>query len=1081
MPTAPRIAPARTRASFAVQVAVYAAVYFGTAKLSLSLSALHGPFPPLWAPAGLGLAGLLLLGPAAWPGILLGSFLCNLDVAGAGGAAVIAAGNAIGAALPAWLIRRRHGLPPSLERVGDVLRLLGYGVVLGPALSAGVGFLGLRLGPSHHQVQDLVIFVAWFSGCVVGAAIVAPLVIAWLGPPPANPALGRRSEMAVLAGGLLLAGVLTGLVTPLYTLLAFPLITWAAFRFGSRGATLIAVGIFGLSMLASHAGRSPLPDVSLSLRLFLAALHFSFVATGLLLAASAAERQQARQVERAVEDAYRAMIAASPLAIIGLDLDGRVTVWSNAAEQLFGWPAAEALGHPLPTIPADRAAEFEALLAQRTRALSGVETVRQHRDGRLVNVLLNTWPLYDGEGRNCGSMSAEQDITERKRAQQLQESTYRISHAALTAPDLTQLYAAIHGIVSELMPARNFYIARYDASTDTISFPYWKDERDPPPAPRRARKGLTEYVLRTGRPLRDRPDRIGSLVARGEVESLGTAASDWLGVPLIIAGRPVGVLAVQSYTEGVRYSEREQGILEFVSSQVAMAIERKRAEDATRASEEELRALFAAMRDLIFVIDREGRYRKVAPTRPDLLSTAPEALVGRRMHEILPKEQADGFLEAVIRTLETGKSTMLEYGLPIGGQEVWFSATVSPVDRDTVIWVAHSINEQRKVEDALRRSEDQLRQATKMEAVGRLAGGVAHDFNNLLTSVLGHADLALARLTPGDTLYDDLLEIKSAGTRAASLTQQLLAFSRKQVLEPRVVDLNTIVTGIAKMLRRTIGEDVELVTRLAPDLGPVRADPIQMEQVLLNLAVNARDAMPEGGCLTIETMNLRSSTGPAVRIRVEDTGIGMTADVRAHLFEPFFTTKEVGKGTGLGLATAYGIVQQSGGSISVSSEPGQGTTFVIDLPQVGGEPAPPEPVMPEGFGHGTETILLVEDEESVRNLTRRVLQHSGYHVLSAPNGEAALELSRHHPGVIHLLLTDVVMPGISGPRLAEVLLPEREGMRCIFMSGYAATTLEQKILLQGDTIFLQKPFTRAQLIRRIREAIDAPPQGGTVD
>ena len=391
-----------------------------------------------------------------------------------------------------------------------------------------------------------------------------------------------------------------------------------------------------------------------------------------------------------------------------------------------------------------------------------------------------------------------------------------------------------------------------------------------------------------------------------------------------------------------------------------------------------------------------------------------------------------------------------------------------------MIWVAHSINEQRKAEEALRRSEEQLRQATKMEAVGRLAGGVAHDFNNLLTSVLGHADLALSHLDPGDTLYDDLLEIKSAGARAASLTQQLLAFSRKQVLEPRVLDLNTIVIGITKMLRRTIGEDIELVSRLAPDLGPVRADPVQVEQVLLNLAVNARDAMPEGGRLTIETLNIRLPTGPGVRIRVEDTGVGMTEEVRAHLFEPFFTTKEVGKGTGLGLATAYGVVQQSGGTIGVTSTPGRGSVFVIDLPQVAGEPAPAKPPLQPGPDGGTETILLVEDEEAVRNLTRRVLEHNGYRVLSAPNAESALELSRLHRSEIHLLLTDVVMPGMSGPRLAEILAGEREGLRCLFMSGYAATTLEQKILLKEETTFLQKPFTTAQLIRRVRDVIDAP-------
>jgi PAS domain S-box-containing protein len=1073
MREAPLIAPGRTRMALLLQIAILAALYFAAARVSLVLLALHGLSPPLWCPAGIGLAGLLLLGVRAWPAIAVGAFFTNLDAVSASGAALIAVGNTLGAALPAWLLRRRSGGPPSLEKMGDVLRLLGYGAIAGPALSALVGLIGLRTGASHSQVADLILVFTWFIGCAAGVAVITPLLLAWAGPPPSRAAPGRWPELVGLLAGLLLASVLTSLVTPLYALLAFPLLTWAALRFGSRGATLGIVAIFGLNSLAVLAGHAPLPGTMvLSLRLFYTAVHLSYAATGLLLAASAAERHQARQVERAIEDAYRALIAASPLAIIGLDLKARVTVWSNAAEKLFGYRAEEVLGQPLPVVPAGREAEIRSLMEHGEQSLSGIETVRRHKDGRELNVLLNTWPLYDGAGRLNGTMSAHQDISERKRAQQLQEATYRISHAALTAADPGQLYAAIHRIVSELMPARNLYIALFDAATDTISFPYWMDEKDPRPDPRRARKGLTEYVIRSGRPFRDRSSSIGSLVATGEVESLGSAATDWLGVPLVVAGRPVGVLAVQSYDEGVRYSDREQAILEFVSSQVAMAIERKRAEDTLRASEEELRALFAAMRDAIFVLDREGRYRKVAPTNPELYVPI-DHLVGQRLHDIFPQHQADRFLEAVVQTLDSGRPTVMEYALRLNGEEVWFTATASPVDRDTVIWVARSINEQRKAEEALRRSEDQLRQATKMEAVGRLAGGVAHDFNNLLTSVLGHADLALGRLSPGDPLYDDLLEIKSAGARAAGLTHQLLAFSRKQVLEPRVVDLNSIVSGIAKMLRRTIGEDVELVTRLAPHLGPVRADPVQMEQVLLNLAVNARDAMPEGGRLTIETMNVRLPAGPAVRMRVEDTGVGMSEEVRAHLFEPFFTTKEVGKGTGLGLATAYGIVQQSGGSIAVTSEAGRGTTFEIDLPEVMGEPAVPVPQAPRGDIRGTETVLLVEDEEAVRNLTRRVLKHNGYHVLSAPNGETALEMSRMHVGKIHLLLTDVVMPGMSGPRLAEVLLGEREGLRCIFMSGYAATALEQKVLLRRDTAFLQKPFTTEQLVRRVRETLDA--------
>jgi len=383
------------------------------------------------------------------------------------------------------------------------------------------------------------------------------------------------------------------------------------------------------------------------------------------------------------------------------------------------------------------------------------------------------------------------------------------------------------------------------------------------------------------------------------------------------------------------------------------------------------------------------------------------------------------------------------------------------------------VSERKEAEAALRHSEDQLRQAMKMEAVGRLAGGVAHDFNNLLTAVLGHADLALTQVDPGKPFHEDLQEIKQAALRAAALTQQLLAFSRKQVLERRVVDLNQIVAGITRMLDRTIGEDIELVTDLAPELGRVHADAIQLEQVLLNLAVNARDAMPEGGRLTIETMNVQSETGAVVRIRVADTGVGMTPEVLAHIFEPFFTTKELGKGTGLGLATVYGIVKQSGGHISVTSSRGHGTTFLIDFPRSPDEPridvvAPPV----ERRSGGTETILLVEDEATVRTLARRVLEQRGYKVLEAQHPEQALIVSRGFQEQIDLLLTDVVMPGMSGIKLAEHLTAERRSMSVVYMSGYAATSVEQRLLLDDSVPFIQKPFTPDILARRVREVLD---------
>jgi PAS domain S-box-containing protein len=1071
LPPQPRISSARTPTGYLVQVLVLAALCAGGVYGGMRLIG-DGVTAPLWPPAGIGIASLLLLGPRFWPGVALGVLLAFL---GSGTepvpAIAFATRSTLEALIPALLLRRMGWTDISFEKLRDLIRYLTVAGLGGPLVATAVMAASVvpHAGPGALSFPVLLSF---FLASLTSVLLLGPLLITWLGPRPSLPASAGGLEYVGMAGGLVIAGLLTHQVMPLYFVPTFPLLAWAALRAGPRGATLVSFALFAITTWAA-GGQTALGQSPDSQRiLFLAGLNLTQGVTSLLLAASVAERRQADRVEREMEDAYRALVAAAPFAVVALDRGGRVTVWSTAAERMFGWSAWEVVGRPLPTVPPDRSEEFARLVAGQAEAVSGVETVRRRRDGGELEVSLTSWPMYDSEGRLSGAMEVHQDITERKRAGRLQEATYRISEAALAAFDLQQLYSALHRIVAGLMPARNLYIALYEAGTDTISFPYWSDEHDPRPEPRRARKGLTEYVIRTGRTLRDRRALISALEGQGEVESFGSSAADWLGVPLKARERTIGVLAVQSYDPAVRYTDREQAILEFVSSQVGMAIERKRAEDAVRASEKELRALFAAMRDVILVIDRDGRYLRVAPTSPDLLPLEASELVGRRLHEVFPAEQADRFLTVIRGTLATGRPTTIEYPLMIHGQQIWFSAVASPLDGDAVIWVARSVNEQKQAEDALRKSEEQLRQALKMEAVGRLAGGVAHDFNNLLTSVLGHADLAMARVPPSDPLNDDLLEIKSAGTRAAALTQQLLAFSRKQVLEPRVVDLNAIVSGIARMLRRTIGEDIELVTRLAPDLGAVRADPVQMEQVIINLAVNARDAMPLGGRLMIETDNGDLPSGPTVRVKVTDTGVGMSEEVRAHLFEPFFTTKEMGKGTGLGLATAYGIVQQSGGTISVTTTTGCGSTFQIDLPRVREEPVAAERVTAQLPGSGTETILLVEDEDAVRNLTRRVLEYHGYRVLSAPSGEAAVELSRLHTGPLHLLLTDVVMPGISGPRLAELLQKERPGLLRVFMSGYAAATLEQKILLDPTSAFLQKPFTTEQLMWRLRNVLD---------
>ena len=581
------------------------------------------------------------------------------------------------------------------------------------------------------------------------------------------------------------------------------------------------------------------------------------------------------------------------------------------------------------------------------------------------------------------------------------------------------------------------------------------------------------------------------LGARNGLSLLKEIRQNGIDTPVIVltsrGAEDVAVLAMKS--GAADYLSKGNLTVESLERTIRHALalhaeERQRwhAEAALRASEERFRALVENSSDALLLLDADGRVKYMTPSSVRHLGWTPEQLIGRSILEFMHPDDGERVGGRIREALDLpGKSLggEVRFHHADGSWRIMEGVGVNRLADPAVAGIVvnvRDITERRKL-------EDQLRQAQKMEAVGQLAGGVAHDFNNLLTAILGYCHLMLDEIPEGDPLRLDLLEIQAAGDRAASLTRQLLAFSRRQMLQPQVVDINLLVTQLEKLLRRLISEDVELVTALAPGLRPVTVDPASVEQILVNLAVNARDAMPTGGRLTIETANVdldeayavthvAMPAGPYVMLAVSDTGQGMDAATRARIFEPFFTTKEQGKGSGLGLATVYGIVKQSGGYIWVYSEPGHGTSFKVYLPPTAAasvaRPAAHDPAHVAGW----ETVLLVEDEDAVRALAREVLRRQGYVVLEARHGVDALDVAERHADAIHLLVTDVVMPHMSGRALSERLAEARPQMKTLFMSGYTDHALLPEDLTPGAE-FLQKPFTPEALAGRVRRLLDA--------
>ncbi|MCL5735597.1 MAG: PAS domain S-box protein [Actinobacteria bacterium] len=550
----------------------------------------------------------------------------------------------------------------------------------------------------------------------------------------------------------------------------------------------------------------------------------------------------------------------------------------------------------------------------------------------------------------------------------------------------------------------------------------------------------------------------------------------------------------ESYPVEVSASYVEQDGREYSFGFARDVSERRAAEQSLRESEERNRVLVDTTSDLIFSFDPSLCLTGINRAAAHLLGgLTVDAAIGRHLSELgLPEETWRRWEERCLEVLESGQvisQPSREVTLANGAKFV-LETDLWPISQNGgkpigVRGISRDITERIKAEETLKERDEQLRQAQKMEAIGRLAGGIAHDFNNVLTTIIGYSDLILADPGHAGTLREDVGEIKVAAERASTLTRQILAFSRRQTLQPEILCLNDVLKELQRLLARTLGENIEVVLGLAEDLGLVEVDAHQLEQVLLNLSINARDAMPEGGRLTLETANIelgptssskdeRMKPGSYVMLSVADTGVGMSEEVRSHLFEPFFTTKEQGKGTGLGLATAYGTVRQSGGSIFVQSEPGKGSTFRIYLPRADRAPATPSysrPMYQSQFG--IESIFVVEDEVAVRELVKRTLERHGYSVTVAPNGDEALAMLQGLRRPPDLLLTDVVLTGsLQGNELAERTRDVYPAMPVLYMSGYTRNAIVHSGNLEDGVNYIEKPFAPEALARRVREILD---------
>jgi PAS domain S-box-containing protein len=810
-------------------------------------------------------------------------------------------------------------------------------------------------------------------------------------------------------------------------------------------------------------------------------------------------QQRAEWELRESRDLLRAIIDAAPTAIVGLDLEGTVrTVWNKGAERMLGWSAEEVKDRPLPGVPAERREQFRGF-QDRIRAgasIDGVEVRRERHDGSLIDCALYASPLRGPQGDPTGSIAVMVDVTERKQAEDALRESERektilneIANIFLTEPDEAMYGEVLAVVLSEMSSV--FGIFGYLGESGDLVVPSMT--RNVWDQCQVAEKSIVFPSDSWGHSLWGRAIREKkTFLSEGPFGTPeGHVRIDcYLTVPIVYKNETIGLLSVANKAGG--YSDRDRELLERIVKKISPVLnarlqrdmqERRRiaAEADLRESEEKYRLLVANAGEAIFVLQDEV-VKFPNPRALEMSGYSTEELAEIPFLTLVHPSDRTMALDGFSKML-TGEFPPEAHPFRVvtkQGKEIWVQLSAGTVvweKKPGILCLVRDVTQERKL-------EAQTAQAQKMEAVGRVAGGVAHDFNNMLTVIIGNTELALRNLSPGDQLYEELQEIDEVARRSADLTKQLLAFARAQTIAPKALDLNGAVSGLLEMLRRLIGEDIDLAWNPGAGLWRVKMDPSQVDQIVANLCVNARDAIEGVGKVTIETGNASFDEaycddhpgffpGDYVLLAVSDDGCGIDDDARAHLFEPFFTTKGLGRGTGLGLATVYGIVKQNNGFINTYTEPGQGTTFKLYFPRLEGEVTESRTSRDaEVSPRGTETVLIVEDERSILILGSRILKELGYHVLVAKSPDEALRLAEAHAGPIHLLITDVVMPGMNGRILAERLASLKPSLRCLFMSGYTANVIAHRGVLDEGVRFIQKPFSTNSFATKVRRSLD---------